>query len=174
MVNLHDMMIGAKILPASDQLSTISIELLACLREMVSELVSMWEMVRDGEWGCAAEGFMFPPKPLNWVPTSPRSCGGLGGRWKDLKTLCRHRLSQIFLHRSWWQNSSLGPVKQHSEKISSKNHKTMKIYFFKFNVFIKFNLFKATFPFPGDGLGKRNVPTGRSYITQWSHGYLNS
>ena len=40
---------------------------------------------------------MFPPKPLNWAPTSPRSCGGLlGGRWKDLKTLCRHRLSQTF------------------------------------------------------------------------------
>ena len=44
----------------------------------------------------------------------------------------------------------------------------MKIYFFKLNVFIKFNVFKATFPFPGDGLGKRNVPTGRSYIIQYN------
>ena len=64
MVNLHDMMIGAKILPASDQLSSISIELLACLRERwwVNEWACerWWEMV--SEWGrmCCGRVYVSP------------------------------------------------------------------------------------------------------------------
>ena len=60
MVNLHDMMIGAKILPASDQLSSISIELFACLREMVSERVRMWEMVSEWVRMCCGRVYVSP------------------------------------------------------------------------------------------------------------------
>ena len=58
MVNLHDMMIGAKILPASDQLSTISIELFERDGEWASE--RWWEMVSVRVRMCCGRVYVSP------------------------------------------------------------------------------------------------------------------